>query len=187
MNSSIEYEEALKLASELSIDKLHSFPGNDTSPSGGKLLYSSPNSTVYLESLSSENEPSLNNSPRKSKEMCVVKTVKGQAFCYLLGKEYRILKDLNHPHIIKPIDFSQAKTLQEPTASLYLPYYPKGELFQLVKSKNGLGESQAWTYLKQISSAIEYLHEMNIAHRDIKLENILVDDEANAKVIDFGF
>jgi len=56
-----------------------------------------------------------------------------------------------------------------------------------VKNNNGLGELKASFFFKQISSAIEYIHDLNIAHRDIKLENILIDDNMNTKLIDFGF
>ena len=56
-----------------------------------------------------------------------------------------------------------------------------------MKNNNGLGELKASFFFKQISSAIEYIHDLNIAHRDIKLENILIDDNMNTKLIDFGF
>ena len=38
----------------------------------------------------------------------------------------------------------------------------------------------------QIHSAVKYMHELGIAHRDIKAENIVFDNEMNAKLIDFG-
>lgn len=41
---------------------------------------------------------------------------------------------------------------------------------------------------KQIADGIDYLHSLNISHRDIKLDNILIEDKTNMiKIIDFGF
>lgn len=40
---------------------------------------------------------------------------------------------------------------------------------------------------KSLANALVYMHSMNIAHRDIKLENIILDEDLNPKIIDFGF
>jgi serine/threonine protein kinase len=105
----------------------------------------------------------------------------------LLRKEFQILSKLDHPNIIKPLDFYGEKTSDFQSAFLCVPYYKQGELFDLVKKTQGLGEIGSRGYFKQVSSALTYLHEANIAHRDIKLENILIDDSLNAQLIDFGF
>ena len=41
--------------------------------------------------------------------------------------------------------------------------------------------------IKQLLECLQYLHEMGITHRDIKLENLLLDEQLNIKIIDFGF
>lgn len=41
--------------------------------------------------------------------------------------------------------------------------------------------------IRRIAHALSYLHSKNIAHRDIKLENIILDDSLSPKLIDFGF
>jgi serine/threonine protein kinase len=53
--------------------------------------------------------------------------------------------------------------------------------------KNGFTETESKFITKQIIATLFYLHSQGLAHRDIKLENIIVDAEMNIKIIDFGF
>lgn len=63
----------------------------------------------------------------------------------------------------------------------------KGELFHYLADKGSLPVPIVRTYGKQIIEAIRCMHGNGIAHRDLKCENILVDDEYNLKIGDFGF
>lgn len=62
-------------------------------------------------------------------------------------------------------------------------------LYSYLKTKEGrkLDEDEARRVFMQIVEGTRYLHETNIAHRDLKLENILLDADQKIKVIDFGF
>lgn len=57
------------------------------------------------------------------------------------------------------------------------------------KQFNGkrLNEEQAYAVFSQIVKGVRYMHDFNISHRDLKLTNILIDEEYTVKIIDFGF
>lgn len=62
-----------------------------------------------------------------------------------------------------------------------------GNLCQYVKSKKRLSESETRRIFLQVLLGIEYMHDIGIIHRDVKLENILFDSNRNMKLVDFGF
>lgn len=70
-----------------------------------------------------------------------------------------------------------------------MEYGGGNSLDQYIKSKpeGHLNEKEAKLIFRQILDAVKYLHEMNITHRDIKSENILLNKHLNLKIIDFGF
>ena len=68
-----------------------------------------------------------------------------------------------------------------------MEFCENGELFEFVKTRGPMKEELAAKIFMQIYSAVKYLHLKKIAHRDIKTENVLLDANMNAKLIDFGF
>lgn len=65
-------------------------------------------------------------------------------------------------------------------------YAKQGTLLSYVNLRRNVPESQCKIFFSQIISALEYLHNMKIIHRDLKAENILLDCNYNIKLIDFG-
>ena len=62
-------------------------------------------------------------------------------------------------------------------------------LHKFLKSKihKKLDESEAKRIFRELCLGMSYCHSKNIVHRDLKLENILIDDHGTVKIIDFGF
>lgn len=69
---------------------------------------------------------------------------------------------------------------------LVLELCPNGSLMDMVKRRKGLTEPEVRFYSVQISGAIKYMHSKGIIHRDLKMGNIFLDQQMNAKIGDFG-
>ena len=98
-------------------------------------------------------------------------------------KEARNLARLNHPNIINVIDVFE----ENGTVYYVMPYLVGGSLLDYVKAHGTFSETMAMKYVRQIASALKYMHEEeHICHYDVKPANILLDDKGNAVLIDFG-
>lgn len=67
-----------------------------------------------------------------------------------------------------------------------LEFVEKGDLFEFINWQGRLREEEAVFYFRQIMSAIQYCHSLNICHRDLKPENILLNSDGQVKIADFG-
>ena len=97
-------------------------------------------------------------------------------------KEAKNISKLNHPHIIKVLDVFE----ENDTAYYVMEYIDGGSLADYVKQHGALDEAIAINYIQQIGSALEYMHQKQICHYDVKPSNILLDAKGNAVLIDFG-
>lgn len=68
-----------------------------------------------------------------------------------------------------------------------LEYVTGGLLFDVCQTAGGMGEDGGRFFLHQMVEVLEFMQSKGVVHRDLKLENILVDDQLNLKVADFGF
>ena len=67
-----------------------------------------------------------------------------------------------------------------------MEYISGGELFSLYNKKGNFTLEEARLYLAEIALALQYLHSIGIIYRDLKLENIMIDEDGHIKIIDFG-
>ncbi|XP_041035212.1 MAP/microtubule affinity-regulating kinase 4 isoform X6 [Carcharodon carcharias] len=100
-----------------------------------------------------------------------------------LFREVRIMKCLNHPNIVKLFEVIET----EKTLYLVMEYASGGEVFDYLVSHGRMKEKEARAKFRQIISAVQYCHQRNIVHRDLKAENLLLDGDCNIKIADFGF
>lgn len=104
---------------------------------------------------------------------------------YNMQNEIKILKKLNHPNIVKL--HSAFDTRRHVVIEMEVVKGASLHGFLKSKEKRRLDEPEAKRIFGQILSGIEHCHTNNVAHRDIKLENLLLDESQNVKIIDFGF
>jgi len=102
-----------------------------------------------------------------------------------LEREVDILKKVDQPYCV------QLEAIYETNNHLYLvlEYCKGGELFDMICQHSHFTELQAVKVVKQVNSALEYLHNLGIVHRDIKPENILLVEnhpDSDIKLTDFG-
>lgn len=99
--------------------------------------------------------------------------------------EIDIQTRLNHKNIVKVVD----KFQDDNYIYLFLEYMMKGDLFDLVYNlyDEPCDEDEAKRYIYDIAKGIQCLHENGIIHRDVKMENCLVDEYDRVKISDFGW
>uniref|UniRef100_A0A3B4CIM9 non-specific serine/threonine protein kinase n=1 Tax=Pygocentrus nattereri TaxID=42514 RepID=A0A3B4CIM9_PYGNA len=101
-----------------------------------------------------------------------------------LPRELDILRSLNHSNIVKTIDIFNTS---QGMVYMVMELGVQGDLLELIKARGPLPEDFGRKLFRQLSLAIQYIHHLDIAHRDLKCENLLLDKHFNLKVSDFGF
>ena len=100
-----------------------------------------------------------------------------------LYREVRIMKQLNHDNIVRLYEVIDTTDY----LFLVLELASGGEIFDYLVSHGRMKEKDARKFFRQIVSAVDYCHQKRIIHRDLKAENLLLDNYLNIKIADFGF
>jgi serine/threonine protein kinase len=108
--------------------------------------------------------------------------------------EVEVMSEISHPNIINMLSHSNDGVLKSANGTtkdkviyLTLELANGGELFDFIAQTGSFSEPVARYYFHQMIDAFEYLHSRGISHRDMKPDNIMLDDEFNLKIADFGF
>jgi serine/threonine protein kinase len=122
---------------------------------------------------------------RRGNQVVVTNSANQQSFNQQKAKfkkEALRLSNLNHPNLVKVHEF-----FEENGTAYFVMEYIDGESLRSKLNKEGkLSESLVLNYIKQILPALEAAHQKSIWHLDIKPENIMVDRQGHAYLIDFG-
>ncbi|KAI9254258.1 kinase-like domain-containing protein [Sporodiniella umbellata] len=98
-------------------------------------------------------------------------------------REISVLRKLRHPNIVELYDVIET----EKYIGIILQCATGGELFDYILAHRYLKEKDASRLFAQLMSGVHYMHQKHIVHRDLKLENLLLDKHRNVLITDFGF
>lgn len=100
-----------------------------------------------------------------------------------LTREIHHHRQLHHPHVTQMYEVIAT----ESHIWIVTELCSGGELFDYLVEKGRLAEDETKILFGQLCLAVNYLHEKGIVHRDLKLENVLLDERCRVKLGDFGF
>ncbi|XP_041707388.1 hormonally up-regulated neu tumor-associated kinase homolog A isoform X1 [Coregonus clupeaformis] len=99
-----------------------------------------------------------------------------------LRREGHIQQMIRHPNITQLLDILET----ENSYYLVMELCPGGNLMNRIYDKKKLDERETQKYVRQLVMAVEHLHRAGVVHRDLKIENLLLDEQEHIKLIDFG-
>ncbi|XP_045513662.1 uncharacterized protein LOC123707566 isoform X4 [Pieris brassicae] len=124
---------------------------------------------------------------KKTGQEVAIKTIKKckietEADLVRIRREVQIMSSVRHPNIVHIYEvFENSEKM-----ILVMEYCSGGELYDYLSQKKVLEEDEARRLFRQIATAVYYCHIHKICHRDLKLENVLLDETGSAKIADFG-
>ncbi|XP_056647044.1 testis-specific serine/threonine-protein kinase 3-like [Diorhabda sublineata] len=124
--------------------------------------------------------------PKKVRLACKIFDKKKASKNFLnrfLTRELEILAQINNKYIISLHSILQRDT----RVFIFMGYAENGDLLDYIHRNGPIPENHARLWFKQMICGLHYLHGINIAHRDLKCDNILLSAKFNIKLADFGF
>ncbi len=97
-------------------------------------------------------------------------------------QEAQTLANLSHPHVVRVLDFA----VQDGTPFLVIEYAPHGTLRHHHAKGTRLPLETVALYVQQVAAALQYAHDRRLIHRDVKPENLLLNERFDILLSDFG-
>ena len=97
-------------------------------------------------------------------------------------EERRILASINFPFIVEYESHFQTRS----SVCLVMEYVEGSDLYKLLMSRKRFDADSVRFFLSQVLLCLEYLHQLDLVYRDLKLENIIIDMTGNVKIVDLG-
>ncbi|NXR66607.1 NUAK2 kinase, partial [Rhadina sibilatrix] len=141
----------------------------------------------FLETLGKGTYGKVKKARERSGKLVAIKSIrkdkiKDEQDLVHIRREIEIMSSLNHPHIIAVHEVFENSS----KIVIVMEYASKGDLYDYISERQRLSEQEARHFFRQVVSAVYYCHKNGIVHRDLKLENILLDANGNIKIADFG-
>lgn len=100
----------------------------------------------------------------------------------MFTSEIKALRSVSHPNIVKLLGVNY-----HPERFITLELCENGDLYDYVTSNKSADQYQVRKFINQLLEGMKALHRAGVCHRDIKLENILIDSRNTLKIADFGY
>ena len=97
-------------------------------------------------------------------------------------QEAQVLAGLKHPHLVRVSDFFE----EGDNTYLVMDFVEGESLADRIKQEGALPEAQVLTWAKQLLAALAYCHDQGVLHRDVKPQNVIIQPDGQAVLVDFG-